>query len=189
MDGTRLAEFVQRQDHKLKVLYATGYVLSGNQLPPDVPESQLLRKPYNLATLSRKLAAAFRGSSERRVLLVDDEALLRADLAMALGDLGFAVDEAGTAREAMSKAEERHYGFTAALIDLGLPDQRGDDLALGLRSADSRLPIILLTGYDSEVALQKFKGDALVAYVGKPYRLHELEAALRKFDSDVALDR
>ena len=67
----------------------------------------------------------------------------------------------------------------AAIIDVGLPDRRGDALAGELRAMFARLPIVIATGYPQQDVAGRFEGDRLVGFVGKPYDREGLESALR----------
>ena len=84
--------------------------------------------------------------AERKVLLVEDEALVAALAVDALEELGYQAIEATTAKAAMAIAA----GATPllfAIVDVGLPDGRGDALAIELRKLRAELPIIIATGY------------------------------------------
>ena len=61
------------------------------------------------------------------ILLVEDNALIRADTAFMLEDMGHAVAQAGKAAPALGKLQEQ--SFDLLLTDLGLPDMNGNDLA------------------------------------------------------------
>ena len=68
-----------------------------------------------------------------RVLVVEDEALLSKQLAIALGDAGYAVDAAADGEQADFLARTEHYD--AILLDLGLPKIDGLTLLRGWREA------------------------------------------------------
>src|SRR3546814_1707006 len=57
--------------------------------------------------------------------------------------LGFRVEEAVTAVEALNKVRLADGRIDAALIDVGLPDRRGDSLAAELRAMYSQMPIVI----------------------------------------------
>lgn len=113
----------------------------------------------------------------RTVLLVEDEALVRMVTVDALRDLGFRVEEAASASEALDKVGVLDGTIEAAIIDVGLPDRRGDALALEIRERFARLPIVIASGY-SESCLGGLDGDQLVGFLGKPYDTQELTSVL-----------
>lgn len=117
-----------------------------------------------------------------RILLVEDDVILRSVASEVLQDMGWQVEEASSSSDAKAKFRAHAVDIKAAIIDIGLPDRKGDELARELRQMNDRLPIALVTGYGSESLEENFKDDPLVAYLGKPYDLDQLESLLEKFD-------
>ncbi len=113
--------------------------------------------------------------SPKRVLLVDDDTMLRASLAEQIAAEGpYEVLEAGTCAEGRAKAGDGLYEFM--VLDVGLPDGDGRALCRALREAGITCPIILLTAADSDEdtigGLQSGAND----YVTKPFRFAVLMA-------------
>ena len=81
-----------------------------------------------------------------RILLVEDDALLRHAFKLLLEDSGYAIEEAGTAAEAVAKGKE--FMPQLILLDMGLPDAPGTDVARNLRTHPGleTIPIVALTG-------------------------------------------
>lgn len=104
-----------------------------------------------------------------RVLVVEDEALVRMVAVELLEECGFVVEEAGTARDALTKFNARPAAFAAAIIDLGLPDRPGDQIAGEMRAARQDLPILVASGRSDEELQRRFADDRRVVLVGKPY--------------------
>jgi len=116
-------------------------------------------------------------SAVRKVLLVEDEVLVAALAADALEELGYQTVEATTAkaaREIVAGPEP----FAFAVIDVGLPDGRGDALALEVRRLREGLPIIIATGYDGAHVDERLRGYPRTAVLGKPYDIAQLQAAI-----------
>lgn len=112
-----------------------------------------------------------------RVLVVEDNALLRHHLAVQLRDMGHQVDAAEDAREADYFIKEHEPDV--ALIDLGLPDEDGMALIQRWRTSDIRQPILVLTareGWQSKVAALQAGADD---YVTKPFHIEEVAARLQ----------
>ena len=116
-----------------------------------------------------------------RVLVVDDNAALLDNLTQILEAEGHDVLGAGTAAAALEKARS---GFDVALVDLRLPDEPGDALAVRLKEMSPEGAIVLLTGYATlETAIAAVRSGAF-AYLVKPCSTPELlltiEQALRQ---------
>ena len=111
------------------------------------------------------------------ILLVEDETLVRMVTVDTLRDLGFRVEEAASASEALGKVGVLESPIEAAIIDLGLPDRRGDALAREIRERFARLPIVIASGY-SESSLEGLGSDELVGFLGKPYDSEQLTSVL-----------
>jgi len=114
----------------------------------------------------------------RRILLVDDDTALRQSLAEQLRLLEeFETTEAGDGAAALDAA--RGGGFSAILLDVGLPDLDGRDVCKLLRRDGVRCPIIMLTASstdaDTILGLESGAND----YIAKPFRLGVLIARLR----------
>ena len=111
-----------------------------------------------------------------RLLIVEDETLLREQLASTLGVDGYAIDQASDGREGLYLATE--YDYDLAVIDLGLPELDGVSLIKALRLADRNFPIIILTARDQwqdKVEGLEAGGDD---YLTKPFHPQELKARI-----------
>lgn len=112
-----------------------------------------------------------------RILLVEDEATLRAQLREALVAAGYAVDEADNGRDAQYLGETE--AFDAVVLDLGLPVIDGLTVLQRWRSAGRTVPVLILTARDNWN--EKVAGIDAGAddYLTKPFHWEELLARLR----------
>jgi signal transduction histidine kinase/CheY-like chemotaxis protein len=185
-DGSILAERARAIRSSLKVLITTAYpgsaLIHEGRLNPGV---ELLTKPFTfiaLATRIRELLDRDRDDAreDARVLVVDDELLLRMLVADALTDAGCRVEEAADCREAVALVERLGDELAAAIIDLGLPDKPGDELAAEIRALRPDLPIILATGFADDTVRRRFAADARVEIFIKPFEPEALIAWLAR---------
>jgi PAS domain S-box-containing protein len=181
INGRQLAEEARRRRPDLKVLFTTGYarnaIVHDGRLDPGV---ELLTKPFTQTALSEKLRDIIDAkSTPARVLVVEDEALIQMLAVDYLQDAGCRVDTAATAAEALNKLRLIPGGVDAMIIDLGLPDRRGDDLIREIRLIYPSLPIVIASGRDSGEVDELLKGASAIAFVTKPYTSDQLGAALR----------
>ena len=110
-------------------------------------------------------------ASAKRVLLVDDDAVLRASLAEQLAQEGpYIVIEAASAAEARALAKEG--GYALAIVDQGLPDGAGDALARELKAEGFDAPILLLCGPDVPPPAAE--------HIEKPFRFADLLTRLNQ---------
>jgi two-component system, OmpR family, response regulator PhoP len=111
-----------------------------------------------------------------RLLVVEDEDLLRAQLVKALSDHGFVVDSAGDGKVGLYQINE--YEYDAAIIDLGLPELNGLELIKEVRAADKVFPILILTARDNWTDKVEGLDAGADDYVVKPFQIEEIIARL-----------
>jgi len=180
MNGRQLADAARARFPKLRVLFTTGYaknaIVHDGRLDPGV---QLVTKPFVYDVLAAKIRDMLDlDDGPKQILVVEDEPLVRMVTVDELLDLGFRVEEAGNATEALNKVRMAGGAIDAVIVDVGLPDRKGDDLARELRSMYVHLPVVIASGYGADAFRGAFAGDPLVRFVGKPYETPMLTAAL-----------
>jgi two-component system OmpR family response regulator len=113
----------------------------------------------------------------QRLLIVEDDAELRAVLVRGLEEEGFRPESVRTGAELLARAEAA--APDAFVVDIGLPDTDGRDLVQALRSRGIQCPVLFLTARDQLVdRLAGFDagGDD---YLTKPFAFAELVARVR----------
>jgi DNA-binding NtrC family response regulator len=114
-----------------------------------------------------------------RVLVVEDEALLRWSICETLRGLGHLVTEAASAGAARDAVEDAVEPIDVVLVDFRLPDS--DDLGL-LRDLRRRLPqsgLLLMTAYGRQDVVQEALQLGVYRVLNKPFDLNDLEALLQ----------
>ena len=112
-----------------------------------------------------------------RVLVVEDEAALSEQLAVALGQAGYAVDCAADGGRAEFLGQTERYD--AVVLDLGLPGIDGLTVLRRWREAGLSMPVLILTARGSwHEKVQGIDGGA-DDYMAKPFRIEEVLARLR----------
>lgn len=111
-----------------------------------------------------------------KLLLVEDDSAISGPLMRALGREGYEVYLAETGRDALEHMES---GIDIAILDLGLPDMDGLDVARQARSRGLSFPILILTARSEEVDMVVGLDAGADDYVTKPFRLAELLARVR----------
>jgi two-component system OmpR family response regulator len=112
-----------------------------------------------------------------KILLVEDEPMLRGPLRAGLTEAGYVVEEADNGRDAQHLGEQE--SFDAVVLDLGLPVLDGLSVLRRWREAGRAMPVLILTARDGWH--EKVTGIDAGAddYLAKPFHMEELLARLR----------
>jgi DNA-binding response OmpR family regulator len=120
-----------------------------------------------------------RSDMAKRVLIVEDDALLALDIAHQMSDAGFeVVGPATSVAKALRLVAE--VGCDAAILDVNLGRETGAPVALELKARGT--PFVVLSGYSREQHPDAFQG---APFLSKPARPDVLVAALRKSVGDI----
>ncbi|PKN78032.1 MAG: response regulator [Candidatus Cloacimonetes bacterium HGW-Cloacimonetes-1] len=114
-----------------------------------------------------------------RLLLVDDDRLLREVIGEYLTAKGFTVDLAESAEEAMTIFE--HGKYSLALIDLVMPGINGLQLMESILEVDQDIFCLIMTGYPTIDSAYKAMVNGVSDYVIKPFQLSELLEIIQKY--------
>lgn len=117
-----------------------------------------------------------------RVIIADDESLIRMDLREMLTNLGYlVVGEVADGRSAVNQARELRPDVV--VMDIKMPDMDGIEAAKIL-TEERVAPVVLLSAYSQRELVERAREAGVVAYLVKPYREEELAPAI-----EVALAR
>jgi CheY-like chemotaxis protein/anti-sigma regulatory factor (Ser/Thr protein kinase) len=110
------------------------------------------------------------------VLLVEDHEPTRTALAHLLTRRRYEVKAAASVAEARALSEKQ--AFHLLISDIGLPDGNGFELMKELRTSNTNLQGIALTGYGMEEDITRSRNAGFASHLIKPVRVQSLEAAL-----------
>ena len=133
-----------------------------------------------LAEAGRSFLHSMEAAPAGPILLVEDDLLLRDAFRLLLEDAGLEVEPAGSAAEALARAGVRIPAVV--VLDLGLPDRPGLDVARELRAAAATrdVPIIALTGRVGEEEQRACLEAGCSLYLAKPVGPRELLRRIRE---------
>lgn len=135
---------------------------------------------------SAKQETAWVGSG--RILVVDDQELMREVSSSILEAQGFEVLTASTGTEAVHLFEENSSSIRLVLLDRTMPGMDGEEVLSNIRQIDPSTAVILMSGYKERDALRGLDPDHLSGFLAKPFRpsdlLRELKRALGAEESD-----
>uniref|UniRef100_UPI001A95AD9F response regulator n=1 Tax=Arenibaculum pallidiluteum TaxID=2812559 RepID=UPI001A95AD9F len=186
----------------IAVLFTSGYtenaIVHGGRVDEGV---DLLSKPYTREKLARKLRHVLRNQQQRnkakgsaapapsgrpivgagaatrplRVLLVEDDELIRMATAEMLTDLGHVVQEAGSSSQATAILQQQPIDLL--MTDIGLGDGSGVDLAAASRRGNPALRIVFVSGYDLQREATADNALAGAVLLRKPFDQRDLQEA------------
>jgi signal transduction histidine kinase len=161
--------------HGLAAQSGGGLILSSTPGAGTRAEIWLPTASETVAASGDPPSAAPQALTPATILLVDDEAIVRAATRDMLADLGHLVIEAGSAAQAL---EQLRTGATPDLVltDYLMPIMNGAELAREIRTLRPGMPILLATGYAS------LAGNAMadLPLLPKPFRQTELAATIER---------
>ena len=121
------------------------------------------------------------------VLIIDDEDDVRQVGERILRKLGYATISTGDVDDALELFIQRHQQINVVMLDVMMPKRSGLELMGSLRELSADKPILLVTGFGSELA----DSHADLPYTDilrKPYRINELASALKSVQAHVNTD-
>lgn len=113
-----------------------------------------------------------------KVLVVDDEHMIR-DISVAmLEELGFETLAAASGEEALTLFRRECGGIALVLLDQVMPGMDGVTVFKELRSIQPDIKVLLASGFSHKEVAERFKGMGLNGFIPKPYTLKNLAAEL-----------
>ena len=112
-----------------------------------------------------------------RILIIDDEEIVRRTTSMILERQGYEVLGAKDGYEGLEVVREGKERIDLVLLDLSLPGMSGEEMLAELREADPRMKVVIFTGY--AMAPEDFpEADGVIQ---KPFTMEELARQVRAF--------
>lgn len=115
-----------------------------------------------------------------RILVVEDDKAVRATLVHGLGAEGYEIDACDTGSQGIEMA--RTHTYSVMVLDIGLPDLTGLEVAATLRGEANTTPILFLTARDAEEEIVQGLEIGADGYMTKPFSLPELRARIRAIE-------
>jgi two-component system, NtrC family, response regulator AtoC len=120
-----------------------------------------------------------------KILIIEDEKLIRWSLEKHLSSKGYEVFGAESGEEGVSMFEQNHPDVV--FVDNKLPGIQGLDVILKLRSLDEEALIVFMTAYGSiETAVKAMKAGA-TEYINKPFAFEEIEVILESIKAKISI--
>ena len=110
---------------------------------------------------------------KRKILLVEDEAVVRESVRDWLIEDGYDVDVAESGEEALKKIKKEEFGVI--VLDLKLPGIDGLQVFEQAKELKPEMKGVIITAYPSEETKQKARRLGLMDYLAKPFKVEDLE--------------
>jgi signal transduction histidine kinase/ActR/RegA family two-component response regulator len=125
-------------------------------------------------------AAPARAATPCRVLVVDDEALVRAQLRRSLELRGYTVDEAADGRGALDRLLGAGPAPDVVVLDMTMPDLDGAEVLRQARAAGVRVPVVISSGYLDVSIERRLPRGEFQGFLAKPYGATDLVDAIER---------
>lgn len=119
-----------------------------------------------------------------RVLVVDDENMVRRLAKTMLTRLGYEVVDVSSGAEAIEAFRKADAPFDLVLLDMIMPGMDGRDCFMALKSINPDVRAVISSGFSQEDATQELMQEGVRGFVQKPYRLTELSEVVSKALAD-----
>ncbi len=102
----------------------------------------------------------------RKVLVVDDDAVVGHSINRVLSEQGYVVREAMSGPEAIEALDHQHYDMV--FTDLRMPGMDGLDMASRMKKSHPELPVVVITGHGTEASEQRARALGVAGFLHKP---------------------
>ena len=113
-------------------------------------------------------------NTQSRILVVDDELLIRWSLGEALTAAGYAVVEGRDAAEARQAIRDQDHKPDLVVLDYRLPDSNDLGLLTTIRNEAPTVPVILMTAYGTAEVVKGALDLGAYRVVSKPFEVHDM---------------
>jgi len=115
---------------------------------------------------------------ELKVLVVDDEEMLRNLLARILEREGYSVSIATGGKQALACLEKSD--FQIMISDVKMPEMSGFELLKEAKQKYPRLAVVMMTAFGDDDTIQRALGLGADGYVAKPFKSHDLSSEVQR---------
>lgn len=113
-------------------------------------------------------------SGTGRILVIEDESIIRAALIDILQMAGFSTFEAENGRVALDNFQNHLHEIDMVILDMTMPVLSGDKTLKALREKKADLPILILSGLGEVEIASEFRQMAQVSFLPKPFHVEQL---------------
>jgi CheY-like chemotaxis protein len=115
-----------------------------------------------------------------RILVVDDEELIRSLINQLLTELNYSVISCGNGQDAINYFSKNSQIVDVVILDMNMPIMSGVDCLAELRKIRKDVKVIISTGYSMQSKTQKIFVQGVSGFVKKPFKLSELAEEIER---------
>jgi excisionase family DNA binding protein len=138
------------------------------------------QRPHNQGPPAATSADETKKPSHCRILVVDDEISIRELLVKTLSLAEYGVDTAADGTSALSRLRDTASPCDLAIVDLKMPGMDGLMLIRQIKQLRPDMPIIIITGFSTEISAIEAINLGVSGYLTKPFRVPQVLAAAAK---------
>lgn len=161
-------------------VYVDSEVGEGTTVHVYLPPMQIEQSQHNELFIKKNMENK---SGSKKILIVDDEKMIRELLAEQLVDAGYGIYEAADGEEAiemLKHLETQQVRIDAVLLDINMPRMSGAKVFTEIRKRFLSMPILISTGFAQEEVVQKLLESGASGVVLKPYNVEDLMKKLKE---------
>ncbi len=113
-----------------------------------------------------------------KVLMIEDEELVRNTLGRILETFGHKVTKASTSKEGLRRFKRGK--FDMVLTDLGMPELSGWEIASMVKQINPSMPVVMITGWGDQFSEEKLETNGVDLVLSKPFEPDKLKEVIRK---------
>jgi len=172
VDGLAVMKEVRRLQIKTQVIFMSGFDPCHYQGTPADPATgaRFLTKPFALDSVLQILLTLKKESSNK-ILLVDDQDMLREMLREYLSMKGYQIVEARNGKECVDHLYD--HNFAAIFMDVRMPEMDGIEALEKIRAAGNKTPVILMSGYGEVSSVEDALKRGAQNFLAKPFKLEK----------------
>ena len=158
----------------------SGQILVDSEVGKGTTISILLPRVYDAIDVDEEpLPIAEPTGGHERILLVEDEEMVRELAAEMLTSLGYEVIQAKNGLDALDTIEGREHEIDLLLTDVVMPKMGGEKLYLELRTRNPKIRVLYSSGYTESAVIHHGVKEGEVPFVHKPYTFDALAQAVQ----------
>lgn len=188
LNGVDLLKQIKEKHSDLPVLIITAYnyTYTKDQALRSGADG-FLAKPFRISKIEELIKSILKNKTDKipivsenpkRILVADDDEVLRNMLVETLETLGYQVTGVEDGEEALYQIQRQN--FDLAITDIKMPKLDGLGFLKKAREFKPKLPVVLITGFGQTYTAQAAKYEGADGYLVKPFRIEKIEELVKK---------